>query len=421
MKISKSIQRRVFLIFGSFTLFLTIVYSGLNILVAYVIEDEVLEKVVAHESLYIEKVYEEEGKIVQPRVDYMKLYLNPELAPKEIAEAYKNNTLETEVFTQDKVHYHIRFLYFDKKYNPLLVAEVSTFLTVSDLSSGILHLFFIVFIGALLLSLWLTYLIAKRTTKPISTLAQEVMLKQNQSESFEFSTIQSNDEVGYLANVIESVLTGLNASMKRENDFNRDVSHELRTPLTVVNNTLTLAKNRSLSESEVEQLKKSASQMNHIVTTLLALSRAESIQYEEFFLRPFLEDCVLSLHHKLEMRALNITLDVTSDYQVYGNKQLTILLVNNLIENAIQHAAGNELLIRQCEDTLSFENAISKELVQPQINNLTEQNIKHSNSQGFGQGLYLVRRIIETLNWHFDINSDSEGYKFSIFLKSSTK
>ena len=92
MKISHSIQRRVFVIFGSFTLLLTLVYSGMNLIIAYIVEDEVLEKVLAYEAQVIDSTFQKEGRIIQPRVDYMKLYLEPENAPKEIV-AVRNNVI----------------------------------------------------------------------------------------------------------------------------------------------------------------------------------------------------------------------------------------------------------------------------------------------------------------------------------------
>lgn len=418
MNISRSIVRRVFNIFASFTLFLTLIYTGMIILVAFVIEDEVLEKVLAYEAQVIEKTFKEEGVVIQPRVDYMKLYLDPELAPEEIAKAYRDKTLDSEVFTTDNRHYHIQFLYFDKDHTAILVAEVTPFLIVSNAPRAVIIIFPLVFVAALFLALLLAYRIAKITTKPISTLAQEVMLQQGQVEPPSFSATESPDEIGYLANTIEHALTELKETLKREGDFNRDVSHELRTPLTVLNNTLALAQNRKLSTSDLEQLNDSTNQMNNIVTTLLVLARAESIEYQNLNLRALLEDCILSLHHKLVEKKLNINLNVATDYPLKANKQLVILLVNNLIENAIEYASGKDLLIRLENDKLLFENEISQKIALSSMEKLTEQKIKQADSPGFGQGLYLVKRILENLNWQFEIKSDGKSFQFAIELKT---
>ncbi len=417
MKISQSIVRRVFIIFGGFTFFLTLVYMGMNFVVAFVIEDGVLEKILANEARVIEASFRKQGVVNQPRVDYMKLYLEPELAPKEIANAYANNTLESEVFTEDNRHYHIQFLYLDSQHTPILVAEVTPFLVVTNASKGVTILFLMVFIVALFLSLWLAYRIAKITTKPISMLADEVMSQQNGENIQAFTAQQSNDEIGYLANTIDHVLTELKQTLKREGDFNRDVSHELRTPLTVLNNTLALAETRAPSAGDIKQLKDSVNQMNHIVTTLLTLARAETIEFQILNVRALLEDCVLSLHHKLAKKQFNIRLDVASGYTVSANKQLVILLVNNLMENAVEYSSANDLLITLKNDQLVFENEISQRLSDTTIEQLTEQNMKQTNSQGFGQGLYLVRRILDNLHWQYEIISDGTSFQFIVKIK----
>ncbi len=418
MKISLSIQRRVFIIFGGFTLLLTLVYSATNVLIAYVVEDEVLEKVLAYEAQVIERTFQREGRIIQPRVDYMTLYLEPEKAPAEIAKAYENNTLTSEVFTEDKVHYHIQFLYFDENNSAILVAEVTPFLTVSNASDEILILFFTVSIIALFLSIWFAYQIASKTTKPISTLANEVMLQQYEKEPMTFSANKTSDEIGYLAHTIEVAINDLKMLAKRESDFNRDVSHELRTPLTVLNNTLSLAEKRSLSKAEVTELQKSAAQMNYIVTTLLALARSESIAGETISLRSLLEDCILSLHTKLARKKLNINLDVSDVFKLKVNKQLMTLLISNLIENAIQYTSGVNILIRLHDQQLFIENEIVATISQEKMDRLTEKNVKQIDSIGFGQGLYLVKRIIERLGWHFKIASNNTHFQFVICLKN---
>jgi signal transduction histidine kinase len=414
VKISQSIQRKVFVIFGSFTLLLTLVYSGINILIAYVVEDEVLEKVLAYEAHVIEKAFQEKGEVIQPRLDYMKLYLDPEKAPSEIAHAYKNKTLTSEVFTENQVHYHIQFLHFDKNTSALLVAEVTSFLTVTNASNGILLLFLFVFAITIVLSLLFAYHIAKKTTRPISILTKEVMLKQSQKQALVFSAKQTPDEIGYLAHVIDTALNDSMLNVKRESDFNRDVSHELRTPLTVLNNTLSLAGKRPLSTSDVADLKRSVSEMNHIVKILLILARSESIEFEVVPVRALLEDCVLSLHAKLVDETFDVNLDVPDDFKLFANRQLLTLLVNNLVDNAIQHGSGKGLLIRLENKCIHFENRALVNIPLSKIDKLTEKNVKQLDSDGLGQGLYLVKRIVETLNWQCEIKLIDGVFRFSV-------
>lgn len=382
------------------------------------VEDDVLEKILAYEAQVIEATYLKEGLIIQPRVDYMTLYLKPQEAPKEIAEAYKNKSLGSEVFSGHGVHYHIQHLYFDENTSAILVAEVTAFLAVSNLSAEIIVTFLFFLTITIILSTWFAYRIAAKTTEPISTLTREVMQQQSQQEPMIFSAGKTPDEIGYLAYTIESSLKELRQLVKRESEFNRDVSHELRTPLTVLSNTLSLTDGSSLSQDDVTNLKKSAEQMKHIVTTLLTLARSESVKYEIVRLRPLLEDSILSFHTKLAAQNFNISLEVADDYELKVNRQLMILLFNNLIENAINHAAGNELFIRLRERVLFFENRISEAISEEHIGRLTEKNIRQSDSSGFGQGLYLVKRILDALQFDYEICGSSSSFQFKIKLNS---
>ena len=165
---------------------------------------------------------------------------------------------------------------------------------------------------------------------------------------------------------------------------------------------------------DIKQMSDSGHQMNHIVSTLLAIEKADSIKYKELNLRAMLEDCILSLHYKLVEKGFNIQLDVANNYFITANKQLFILLVNNLIENAITYSSNKELLIELKDNELLFENIISHKIENSSIIQLTDRNVRQAGSAGFGQGLYLVKRIMETLDWNFAISSDNANFRFVI-------
>jgi len=92
------------------------------------------------------------------------------------------------------------------------------------------------------------------------------------------------------------------------------------------------------------------------------------------------------------------------------------LLINNLISNATRHSSTAELNIQYQDNELIFYN-MSKAANQAQVN-LENAGIKHENSEGIGQGLFLVKRIVESLNWQYDIQQTSNQFKIIIKLTS---
>ncbi|WDE03598.1 HAMP domain-containing histidine kinase [Thalassomonas viridans] len=416
MKIKNSIKRRVFLVFGGFTLGLSLMFAGVSIVIAFVVEDEILARVIAEEARYIEQVFRERGELVQPGADYMRLYLSSELAPKEVAAALKDvpqtDNRSREIFTDHQAHYHTQWLNLAENRHALLVAEVSSLLLISNLPSDLVVFFVVVLVLALLLSLWLAYRISSRTTEPVLTLTRQVMAQQEHGTPIARELMDTEDETGFLAQTIARALAELNSAVKREAAFNRDVSHELRTPLTVLNNTLALADLRALGDKDIAQLKGAGEKMKQIVSTLLALARAESMSVEAIRLRPLMEECVLGIQDKLSTTGFEIHLDIPDNYRLSANPRLLVLLINNLMENALAHSSEPHLLIRAEQACLLFENAVKE----PVSNDVTQPRVKQENSQGIGQGLYLVRRIIESLHWDFRLDNRAGFYRFIVCL-----
>lgn len=422
MTFRNSIQQKVFIIFGGFTLLLSLIYWSMSILIAYIVEDEILEKVLRLEADYIEQSFRDNKlKFADPRVDYIKLYLSHAQAPEAIQQALSKQPNLTEVFVDEREHYHIEHLYLGDQHQPILVAEVTRLLTVTNVSNNIIIVFLGIFIFTLVLALWFAWRLALRTTRPIITLAQEVekqhIKRKSGKNSFRLTGTEQKDEIGFLATTLQNTLGELNDSVKRESDFNRDISHELRTPLTVLNNTLALASQRPLNNDDIQQLNDSSDSMNQLVTTLLALARAETVKKESINLCSFLEDCIIDLQHKMTEQQFAVKLIVDESYSIVSNKQLLVLLINNLIENAIAHAASNKLTIRLDLDNekaaiLIFENSLNSQL----HNNITHAKVKSKNSQGLGQGLYLVSRVIEALHWKFEIATESDCFRFMVML-----
>jgi len=71
-----------------------------------------------------------------------------------------------------------------------------------------------VLILGLILSTCLAYLVARRTTKPVQTLTSEVMAQQIQEGPLSLSSVDSHDEIGYLARTIQNSFNNLKSTLK---------------------------------------------------------------------------------------------------------------------------------------------------------------------------------------------------------------
>ncbi len=417
MKIKRSIERKVFFIFGGFTLLVGLTFSLVSLITAFSIEDSILEKVLAHEAKVIALEYKTKNSKPSARLDYMTFYSELANAPTDIVKAKIKNPQITEVFSDSNHHYHVVDVMLNQKQVGWLVADVTEFLTVSSQSSYLLPVAIFLLTLAIAFSLWLAYRIALRTTRPISNLANALEKQIEGDSELDISEFKTGDEIEYLARTTESALKELKASLQRESDFNRDVSHELRTPLTIIKNTLALAEQRQLNHEEQSKLNYNVEQISHIVKTLLALARAETFVFDKVNLRSIVEDSVLSFEQKQHETGVEIHLDISEQVNVTGNNELILLLCNNLIENAIKYSANKHLSITLNHNQLVFSNQHDPQRLQNQKISLLEPNVKQQGSEGIGQGLYLVSRIVKSLGWSIRIRLLDDTYQVSLGVK----
>ncbi|MBV1910466.1 MAG: HAMP domain-containing histidine kinase [Kangiellaceae bacterium] len=419
MKSNNRIERRVFLIFGGFTFVLCLGYSIISLVFSFIVEDSILEKILANEARYLKSSFQQTKQVPQSRVDYMVLYTDLANAPQDVIDARLKTPTIGEVFTENNHHYHLLDLVFvdnetGQRVDALLVAEVTEFLSVTNRPKQLFKLSIILLVLALLLAIWPAYRISKRAIKPLTLLAKDVRNQREQQLPMDLSRYQNDDEIEYLASTIEQSINELGESLKRETHFNRDVSHELRTPLTVISNMLALAERRELNPTDIQQMRISTEKMREIVETLLALARLESVVLQPVNLRAVLEESVLSSMQKNE-ESFDVHLDVSEEFLVRGNNRLLTLLFNNLIENAKNHSSSQKLEVRLDGHVLSFKNTVKAEF-EKSTAQLMKPNVMQADSSGIGQGLYLVERIATALGWKLEIEVIDGTYSLRIYF-----
>ncbi|MFT4873086.1 MAG: signal transduction histidine kinase [Congregibacter sp.] len=409
----KSIERQVTRSFLGLTLALSIVYLGIVLLIAYITEDEIIDSLLSAEIHHLQASYAESEQWPTPRLDYMALYRSAEETPPPVRQQLLKKPQSQEIFTPDDSHYHVRYLFLSDEREALLVAEVSPLLAVTNFSSGLFQLLGGLTLATLAFSLWLAYRIARKTTRPIMQLSDEVKKNREDRSVLTLSAAGQDDEIGYLADTIQNSFRQLSDALDRESHFTRDVSHELRTPLTVMKNSLLLLENRQLAAQDIEQLSHAVEHMQSTVIILLALARQESVPMQQLKLRPIVEETILSLHHVLEKMNFSIEVAIADDYELLGNPHLVSLLVGNLIENALRYANQPRMEIALRDGKLMFSNPVNTPLISKPL----EANSRQSDSPGLGQGLFLVERIAARLNWQTTTRSDS--HMFHLVLEIS--
>ena len=397
---ARSIRRGLFTALAGFTVLICLCYTGLAVVIAYVTEDMLVERLLEREARAIARHVERHGGIPPARNDLIAVYASHAALPSVVREAAGPAERRAEVFAGGGRHYHLMALDLASAPAPgrlWLLADVAPLLVVSKVIQDVGGVLIFVALGLIGLALLLAWLLARRLVQPLQTLAAEVRALPP-GGPVAFSARGRPDEIGYLAGRLEASFGELQAALQREHAFTRDVGHELRTPLTIMNNTLAT---RPLGEAEAAQLQAGLDEIRNTVDVLFALARAERLGSERFDLRACIEQCLLRVLEEGRRDASRWTLALPDRLEVSGNPHLAALLVHNCVANALFHGGR--------EARLDLGWAGGRLVI---ANTLTPG--EPGRVQGFSHGQNLLARVAAAMRWELDVHPGPSSYRVDI-------
>ena len=394
-----SIRRGLFAALAAFAVLICICYTGLALVIAYVTEDMLVERLLQREAAALEAHFAHHGQVRQPADDLIRIHTSIATLPPAARPHAMAGARRAEIFTQTGQHYHLRALDLGAGHDVQrvwLLADVAPLLVVSKLIQDVGGVLIFVALGLIGLALLLAWLLARRLVLPLQTLAHEVRLIKPGGQVL-LGARGRRDEIGYLAERLGATFEELHAALAREHAFTRDVSHELRTPLTVMKNTLA----RAASHPDVAQLQSETAQMSATIEVLFALARAEQVAHAPFDLRGCIEESLLRLVDGQDLDDDWLALDLPDRLDVVGNRHLALLLLNNCLGNALFHGGpGARLRLSFVDGVLGIANTVNAG--------------RASQVQGFLHGQNLLKRIATAMGWTLDFHAGGAAYRVDI-------
>lgn len=399
----RSIRRSLFAALAGFTVLICLCYTGLAVVIAYVTEDMLVERLLEREAAAIEGQAARGGALPRPASDLVTLHTSRDRLPAVVRAATAPGDVRAEVFTDTGQHYHLmvrelsdgagsRRMYILADVTPVLVVSK----VVQDVG-GVLILLAAALIGLALLLAWL---LARRLVQPLQMLAHEAQAVRPGATA-SFSARERPDEIGVLAERLETSFNALQAALRREHDFTRDVGHELRTPLTVMNNTLALASTRPLGRAELAQLQAGVDELRATIDVLFALARAEHLGLETFDLRACIESALLRMPGADAWDDEQLALTLPERLPVRGNGRLAQLLVANCVGNALFHGGPHT--------RLAIEFADGRLLIANTLDAAPAGRV-----QGFAHGQNLLGRVARSMGWEIAFQPGDMLYRVEI-------
>ena len=193
-----------------------------------------------------------------------------------------------------------------------------------------------------LLGLLVSFLTAKHVALPLVLMNQAAKVIAN-GDFEQRVTIQSNDEVGELAESFNHMAESLQAHERVQKDFIANISHDLRSPLTSMNGFLTAMLDGTIPPEKQEKYLKivleETNRLSRMTQGIVELSRAQSsvIMLEEtnFDINGLIRTSVEVLKPQLEEKKVSIRAIYDAEKtMVRGDMDKISRVLQNLLSNA---------------------------------------------------------------------------------------
>ncbi|WP_286263484.1 sensor histidine kinase [Thalassotalea atypica] len=414
-----SLSRRIVAQFCLFTLVLSLLFSFLCFILLYNLEDKFIEREIEQEAKYLITEQQRIEQWPETRGAHFSIYYSTDEMPEDMRQQFIDEPQQIEFYGSQGRHYHLKML--SQQPTVYLVAEVSEQLLVRPVREGMIKLLLISGVSLTFIACIIAWQLGRKTARPLKQLADLVdgVAPENIPEIFAHQ--YPKNEIGILAQTLETTMGRMKQALSRERNFTRDVSHELRTPVAVIKNSLEVLALKTANSEDVQsihnRIANASIQMEQTVTTLLLLAREEHTSSEKsaISLLPMVEQSVLDNSYLLNGKTVDVCVDDTCDTQVLAQSGMLKVLLDNLLSNAFQYTNSGQVKISYVEQQLVVKDTgpgIEREI----SDKITEPSVKGSQSTGYGFGLSIVKRLCEHQHWQLSVDSEAEGTTIAVLL-----
>lgn len=243
--------------------------------------------------------------------------------------------------------------------------------------------------------------------------------------------LDQNGEVIFFVG-IERDVTRVKELDKMKDEFVSVASHELRTPMTAIKGFTSMilegdyGKPPSKMIEPLTNIITSSERLINLVNDLLNLSRITAgrlkFNLENFKVLDVINSTLKMLVPIAEKKGLKLTLEGSTDYEVFSDKDKLSQVLNNLIGNSIKFTDNGEIKL-----TLKEEDGLLKVFISDTGIGISEKDIDRvfqkfeqvttaqtGKPQGTGLGLYISKQIANKLGGDIWVESSEVG-KGSVF------
>lgn len=219
---------------------------------------------------------------------------------------------------------------------------------------------------------------------------------------------------------IDRIFIPVEQNIEDMKNFIHNAGHELKTPIAVIDSNLQLLDDTKKYDAEMSwEMREEVKKLNLLINSLVNLSEIDSLKNrEENNLLEMVNEIIKNFSDKIEDKKIKINIDIDKNTIIKSNKIYLYMFLSNIVWNSIKYNKKDwKIDIYYKNSKLIVKDSwigISKE----DLNKIFDRFYKidkSRNSEGFGIGLSLVKKIAMVYNWKINMSSnENKGSEFSV-------
>lgn len=340
----------------------------------------------------------------------------------EIGRGFTDEYRDTLMFMENEAEFEpVRLLesVFRQNGDFYKIKVVTSMVEEDDLRKELFFSILYLYLGLIFIILLLNNFLQKKAWKPFYKLLNRLdkfSIESGREIKYEKTNI---DEFRLLNERVDHLLKKSIDSYKSQKEFIENASHELQTPLAISINKLELmAENTNLTAGQMEELGtvlNSLERLTRLNKSLLLLSRIENRQFaegEKFSWNDLVKQVIAEFEDYAVHQQVGLELIDKGKFDHHGNKDLTGILISNLLRNAIIHSLpGTTVKINITSKAIRFENPGPMALDKSKIFTRFQGT---DSARSTGLGLAIARAITDKFSLDLTYQFSSQTHIFII-------
>lgn len=277
-----------------------------------------------------------------------------------------------------------------------------------------------------LLSIWLAYGLSGLLLRQIAAFVGQVKALRLGADNEANPGKYDEAEVVELVAAFNDYHRRMAHMVEREKEFAANLSHELRTPLTAIRTSCELLEQEAgigpKSRARLRQIDRASQHMSELLNALLLLAREESsAETGPACLAEVIADALAPFVDALAVRQNRAEIQVDPSLYVNVNRAALLIVIANLIDNAVRHTQRGDLRFTYENGSLRIEDT-GAGIPPEELSRVFERFYRTDTAAagGLGIGLAIVKKICDRYHWGIELDSTlGQGTRVSVSLPAA--